>query len=410
MKANTTFSDSVWEEIIKGNTTYEFEFLAGKILLSRLQLKYRIDPGSLSQSIDEAKALFEKFDKLPSAKTDLQKISMVANSSVKVMFNRDEVVQKISQGKKLLLAGDEQVIQALPTGQWIAGTIPYFMSENGGIFSQNQIYVTELPAYVSNVTICKYNEVTIANVYKDAPENGFSVIIIPALSPTHFSFALNAPKYDKFAASNLIGWIAGTDLKTLGKAIPKVYSGRHNGPVEKEAVVMHIELPKEKITDINIINIFKQGNGDLITFSEDGFSTEEVFINGNKQNFADYIAENNLDTRLPLVANYCGAMVNTSFQEIDKLRKRVDFYAPVFKDVQYKIADPVIDYVANFNHQMPREDVDKIFFSCNCILNYLYSELEGKKTGPVTGPVTFGEIAYQLVNQTMAYITIVDKV
>ena len=50
-----------------------------------------------------------------------------------------------------------------------------------------------------------------------------------------------------------------------------------------------------------------------------------------------------------------------------------------------------------------------LFFSCNCILNYLYSELEGKKTGGITGPITFGEIAYQLLNQTMVYLTIEDR-
>ena len=45
-------------------------------------------------------------------------------------------------------------------------------------------------------------------------------------------------------------------------------------------------------------------------------------------------------------------------------------------------------------------------FSCNCILNYLYGELEGKKTPPYTGPVTFGEVAYQLLNQTLVYCEI----
>ena len=45
-------------------------------------------------------------------------------------------------------------------------------------------------------------------------------------------------------------------------------------------------------------------------------------------------------------------------------------------------------------------------FSCNCVLNYLYAGLEGKKTGEFNGPATFGEIAYQLLNQTLVYLTI----
>ena len=51
---------------------------------------------------------------------------------------------------------------------------------------------------------------------------------------------------------------------------------------------------------------------------------------------------------------------------------------------------------------------ENIAFSCNCILNYLYSELEGKQTGPITGPITFGEVAYQLLNQTMVYLVFHD--
>ena len=35
-------------------------------------------------------------------------------------------------------------------------------------------------------------------------------------------------------------------------------------------------------------------------------------------------------------------------------------------------------------------------------------ELEGKKTDPFTGPVTYGEIAYQLLNQTLVYLELVD--
>ena len=45
-------------------------------------------------------------------------------------------------------------------------------------------------------------------------------------------------------------------------------------------------------------------------------------------------------------------------------------------------------------------------FSCNCILNYLYAGLEGKRTGSITGPITFGEIAHQLLNQTIVQLYI----
>ena len=82
----------------------------------------------------------------------------------------------------------------------------------------------------------------------------------------------------------------------------------------------------------------------------------------------------------------------------------VALYAPVFKGVEYKIAKPIKDYVSEFNAAMPKGT--KPAFSCNCILNFLYSDLEGKKIENMYGPVTFGEIAYQLLNQTLVYLEI----
>jgi hypothetical protein len=171
---------------------------------------------------------------------------------------------------------------------------------------------------------------------------------------------------------------------------------------------MHAALPTGHIAEINYVNIFEQGAGDTITFLEDGFSAAEACINGVKRNFADYITQQNLDTRLPLVADYFGARVNVSFQSVDPLKGEVRFYAPVFADVSYKHAKPLQDYVEQFTAMLPLHLSDHPAFSCNCILNYLYSELEGKRTGKITGPATFGEVVYQLLNQTMAYLTITE--
>ena len=47
-------------------------------------------------------------------------------------------------------------------------------------------------------------------------------------------------------------------------------------------------------------------------------------------------------------------------------------------------------------------------FCCNCILNYAYGGLEGRRLPAMHGPATFGEIGYQLLNQTLVYLSIVD--
>jgi hypothetical protein len=132
-------------------------------------------------------------------------------------------------------------------------------------------------------------------------------------------------------------------------------------------------------------------------------------VNGVKENFADYITRNNLDTKLPLVADYYGALINISFQSVEP-GSEVKFYAPVFTGIRYKHAKAVSDYAKSFDEQLRKSGVEgqNVAFSCNCILNYLYSGLEGNKTDPFVGPATFGEIAYQLLNQTLVYLQIQD--
>jgi hypothetical protein len=324
------------------------------------------------------------------------------------MLSLEEVSAKITLGKRLLLAGDESLLRQLPAGDWIAGTIPYFMAETGGLCSREKVQVTELPDFIAAVDIRSYDAASMSRVYTDAPENGVSFIILPAKSAVHFSFALNAPDYDNFAVRPLLGWVAGTHLDHLGKIPPKVFNGRGPAVREDAAIVMHVSLPKNKIADIGIINIFEQGDGDTITFIADGFSARDAYINGRKIHFGEYLFEKKLDKRLPLVADYHGVFINASFKEGDELQEEVEFYAPVFSGLPYKHARPVEDYIRSFVGKMPEGIGHQIIFSCNCILNYLYSNLEGKRLAGISGPATFGEIAYQLLNQTMAYVRIID--
>jgi hypothetical protein len=154
------------------------------------------------------------------------------------------------------------------------------------------------------------------------------------------------------------------------------------------------------------VNLFEQGDGAEIKFKSTGFEVSDCTINGQPANLADYIRANHIDTRLPLVANYSGVMVNVSIQAVES--NKVALYAPVFAEVSYRFAKPVGNYIEGFEKMLPSSATNKISFSCNCILNYLYSELEGKKTRDVTGPITFGEVAYQLLNQTLVYLTLTE--
>ena len=323
------------------------------------------------------------------------------------LLTLNEVTDKINKGEILILAGDENLLNKLPKGKWIGGTIPYFVGDDGGVFTKDKIFTDNLPDYVENVKIKTYDESSLPQIALDEYKNGYSIIIIPGFSSIHTSFAENSNQYKDIFLSPLIGWIAGIDLADIGKVKPKVFNGFQDESSNEKAVAMHIELPPDKIATLDIVNLFEQNEGDTITFSRTGFSTTECFVNGEKKNFAEYLLENKIDIKLPLVANYYGAMINTSFSSIDEDKKVVNFYAPVFEHVEYKIAKPIENYVSTFTKQVSGLNISPVF-SCNCILNYLYSELEGKKTANIKGPMTFGEIAYQLLNQTMVYLNIED--
>jgi hypothetical protein len=319
----------------------------------------------------------------------------------------------IDAGRHLLLAGDEEALRQLPRGNWIAGTIPYFITpDQGGMISREHIYLTDITDIVTAVEIVAYDQYSVSRVYAEGPRHGFSFIILPAASDTHLSFAVNAPSYADFAIRPLIGWVAGVHLDDLKVKKPKVFNGKTGEVLEDGALVLHGHLPQSKVAEIGIINLFEQGEGDTLSFPDNGFTVTEVLVNGIGQNFASYLSQHKIDTKFPLVADYYGALVNSSIQDIDEKHNQVKLYAPVFSEIKYKLAKPVVDYVKLFGDRLREEGslaTGDIVFSCNCILNYLYSELEGKKTDPYNGPVTFGEIAYQLLNQTLVYLKVVDS-
>ena len=163
---------------------------------------------------------------------------------------------------------------------------------------------------------------------------------------------------------------------------------------------MHISLPETKYAEIHMFNPFEQDDGDTITFDYFGHSVKDAFINGTKQNLVEYMREMKIDvSKLPLVANYSGAMMNISYLiENDKLQVS----APVFEHVEYRFA--------KINDQLPEPELnsDKIAYSFTCATNYLQPEFCRKYIKKMNGPVVFGEIVYQLVNQTTVYVTIGD--
>jgi hypothetical protein len=333
------------------------------------------------------------------------------------LMSLDEASALIQQGRPCCVAGDENLLRRLPRGCWIGGSIPYFMAEQGGVCTRTQLFVAELPRHNGvhiggpgdGPRVVRYDRDSLSRVCTDAPEHGFSVMVLPAFSVVHEAFAQEAPGYEDMYLRPLVGWISGTHLDEIGQAKPRVFHGPSGQVLDDMAVVMHVPVAPTLRVHVDIINLFQPGQGARIEFTEGGFAAGDCLIDGQRANLHDWMLATQYDTRWPLVADYCGAAINVSIKRLDAATRRVEFYAPVFAGVPYHGAQPVADYVAGFGQALaaqaaPAEPV----FCCNCILNYAYGGLEGQRLPGMHGPTTFGEIGYQLLNQTLVYLSLVQ--
>jgi hypothetical protein len=317
----------------------------------------------------------------------------------------DKVKDLVAQKARFIVAGDEALLRTLPRGNWIGGTIPYFMTSEGGQISRSHVFVTEVPAFASNVRVETYDEKTISRIAIDSPERGYTIVILPAFSALHRLFALEAPCYENLFFKVVAGWIAGTHLDEMGKISPKVFAGPTGEMLEAKGVAMHIELPFGYQAKVGIVNPFEQGDGEDIEFPVSGFEASECIVAGKRTSISEYMGRVEFDARLPLVANYNGTKCNVSVRSVDIPGNKMAFFAPVFEGVKYRHAKPVGDYAQRFLATIPK-DIGPTVFCCNCVHNFVYGDLEGRRTGTLQGPMTFGEIAYQLLNQTLVHVTV----
>jgi hypothetical protein len=297
----------------------------------------------------------------------------------------------------------------LPSGKWVGGTAANFVAANGGTTDKEHIFFTDITDHCEDAVVLSYSSDELKNIGADYADNGYAVLIVPGLSEIHSTFAKEISTYDGIFNTPLVGWVSGVLVSEIGVRIPKSFAGSAEALTDRAAALI-VTLPQGTSAQLDIVNLFTQGDGSIITFENEGFSTEgTVLIDGQKMNLASYLAENKIDTKLPLVADYNGANINVSIQSVDEENGTVQFYAPVFKDTEYRFAKPIADYTKEFDQAVDAINTSSVAFSCNCILNFLYADLEGKKTGPFVGPITFGEIAYILLNQTLVYLSIVKS-
>lgn len=321
------------------------------------------------------------------------------------MHTLEEATQLIENGAPLMISGARHLMDRLPAGNWIGGTSYYFMTEQGGRIDEERLHIQRLPGAVTQGTVKVYGKDDLKEVYRDIPRDGLAIIILPAFSEVHRDFALHSHDYADFALRPLMGWVAGVRREEMLTTRPMVYDGRGAG-FEEGAVVMHCTLKEQATVHLDVVNIFQQGKGAALTFPEDSFEVTACWVNGEPRRFADYLAEEKIDRRLPLVADYMGTSVNVDLGTVDEAAGKVTLVAPVMRDIVYRFADPIADYAKALRAALPAIEPSRLAFCVNCVDNFLYGGLEGETLGPFVGPCTFGEVAYQLLNQTIVYALI----
>jgi len=316
-----------------------------------------------------------------------------------------DVASLIAGGAVLCIAGREEALRQLPPGFWIGGTTPYVMTENGGAkLDREHLFVTDLSG-LGEVKVAAYGADELERITANTPDDGFALTIIPAQSHCHERFAHDAPNYPNAFVKPVFGWIAGHDLDAPGTCA-RVFAGTGARALADRAVVLHLSLADGQLPFLELVNLFEPDNVDVLRFHQTTFAPATASIRSREIDFAAYVRDRGLDHgQLPLVGDYAGAHINASIQSVES--DRVRLYAPVFPGVDYCFAKPVGDYAEAFGPLLEKVSTQGTAFSCNCILNYVHGKLEGKAIGGFGGPITFGEIAYQLHNQTLIEVRLI---
>lgn len=319
------------------------------------------------------------------------------HSTASQLISAAEAAALISSGAFLWIAGDLKILRELPKGNWIGGTIPYFQIGGAGLSDRKKVLVGKFTQSAGSPKIQSYDITSISDICIDAPAHGYTYLILPAFSAIHSHYARNAIQFSGMFIQPVVGWVAGMHL-TEPDTPPAVIDGQSGEIFTERALAMHIPLPDTHDARIEIVNNFEQDDGDCIQFPDSGFSTHKCFIGTKEVNFSDWLQSKKIDLKRPLVADYCGAMINVSFKGIDK-SGRIDFYAPVFSGVNYRLAKEGDEDT----NPASLADAD---FSCNCILNYLNRKPGTEHLSEISGPLAFGEIAWMLLNQTQVSLMI----
>lgn len=389
-----------WVDLVKEKTVHDFPFFALKLYISETIQHYKEGKTSLDEAATSIYSECVRFSKInPSEFQQVQSKQKPHQS----LLSLQEVTEMILTGKKLLVFGSDELLTQLPSGNWIGTTMPYFMTDKGGLMTTEELYVEDLTQYVAEVDIRSYSSYEVLDILNDRKEHGFSYLLMPFNSKVSQNYAMTTLNHPDLYRTPIFGFIGGGIFEDLlSGTTPYTYNGSTGEKSSDRAMVMHVEIFSKYFATVDIVNIFKPDlSGDVIEFEESGYNVRNCYVNGKRTLLTDYFKAIDYDKRTPFMVDYGGAYLNASVLNINYHKGEVLFASPITTGRKYYRALDFEDYERAFEEALPKNV--NVVAGHNCLYNYFHGNFKGKKID-IHGPFTYGEIAYKLLNQTLVYL------
>src|SRR5258708_4276445 len=97
----------------------------------------------------------------------------------------------IRSGVVAVIAGAEELLAALPRGNWFGGTTAYFMTEKGGTIAADRVFCSVIEnAVASHIAVLAPS--SMANVTAGRYDTGLTYLLLPAFTEAHHRYAIEA--------------------------------------------------------------------------------------------------------------------------------------------------------------------------------------------------------------------------
>ena len=318
------------------------------------------------------------------------------------LYTKDEVKTFILQGRVMLLAGSPRALEGLPAGKWIAGSTVYFI-DKVGLKDEERIFVYDFTNIAKDVFLEVFDENNINKIAFNSFETGFTLVTMPMDTLVLENFSKNSLSYDGIFDYPVAGFVAGVDIEKIGVEKSVVVSGMDGKLLYDKAAVMHVKVSNDYYVHSEILNFDEiEPDSPEIVFPKTSYVQSSCLIDGKQGNIANLFRTLPFE-RQKLVQNQCGALINRESVSINSLKKEVQFYAPVVAGEKYRLGRKRENYIDGFNKKLNTKN--NVLLCLSCIMYYLHGDFEGKKFS-YNCIITYGEIAYQLLNKTVVTVEV----